>query len=268
VLFVIFVIFVATLAGCRNHPSVDGTSAESAEPADTDAVADGDTGSHGAALAEATDGVLRVEAWAAEAPHVGHNRLAYRVLDANGAPVEGAEVTNGPWLEVDGEGHGCPATPLVAMGEGWYEGEIVYIVGGTWTDFVRVSEGGRDRELALTYGVEDTGFGAEVTVEELRWFVSFDPLGEAMVGANPFLLTVHEMSDMVSFPEVPDLSVTVEPFMPGMGHGSDGNVDPVYVGSGTYEGTVVFSMAGPWEVRFTLSEGAATPVEVLFDIEI
>ena len=235
---------------------------------DTDTDTDTDAPTDRLALGSATDGAFTVEAWADEEPHVGLNRVGYRVLDASGGPVDGLTVTHAPWMEMEDMGHACPFTTPSPAGGGWYESEVVFLMGGAWTDTVTVSDGATSSEHTFAVEVEETNFGTIVTVGDASWFVAFDLAAEPAVGANPFVLTVHAMQDAANFPEVADLQVVVDPSMPSMGHGSAGNVDPVYVGAGVYAGTVVFSMGGPWEVRFTLSGGDGTEVEVTFEVEV
>jgi hypothetical protein len=265
---------VLLLVGCvgtdvaEPHDTSRDTGRDTGTDTDTGEDTDTDTPKDRVALGSAADGAFTVEAWADEAPHVGHNRVGYRVLDGTGAPVDGLTVTHAPWMEMEDVGHACPYTVPSPAGGGWYESEVVFLMGGAWTDTVTVSDGATSSNHTFAVEVEETHFGQMVTAGDASWFVAFDLAAEPATGANPFVLTVHAMQDAATFPEVPDLQVVVEPSMPRMGHGSEGNVNPVYVGAGVYSGTVVFSMGGPWEVLFTLSGGDGTEVEVVFEVEV
>jgi hypothetical protein len=50
----------------------------------------------------------------------------------------------------------------------------------------------------------------------------------------------------------------LEPWMPSMGHGSPGSVDPAHTTLGRYAGQLSFSMPGEWETTVTISRGATT----------
>lgn len=64
------------------------------------------------------------------------------------------------------------------------------------------------------------------------------------VGHNPFAVTVAYQDGG----PITDLTVTVVPDMPSMGHGSSGNVDPTHVGDGRYEGSANLTMPGEWRI--------------------
>ncbi len=61
---------------------------------------------------------------------------------------------------------------------------------------------------------------------------------------------------MMSFPNVDGLTTEIETLMPSMGHGSEGNVAPVGVGNGRYQGVVGLSMTGDWEITFTFFDAS------------
>jgi len=265
--------FAAFVAGCVGTDLVDpadsggDTDTDADTDTDTDTDADTDTPPEPVALGSGTDGALTIEAWADAAPRVGLNHLSFRVLEG-GAPVDGLTVTHAPWMGMDDMGHACPYTVPVATGDGWYTSEVVFLMGGAWTDTVTGTDGATSLSHTFDLEVAETNLGAVVTAGDASWFVSFTlPEGPA-VGANPFALTVHTMVDAETFPEVAGIQAVVEPTMPSMGHGSEGNVDPVYVANGVYEGTVVFSMAGPWEVAFTLTDTDGAEVAVTFALEV
>jgi hypothetical protein len=165
--------------------------------------------------------------------------------------------------------HSCPHTVPEAAGGGWYASEVVFIMAGTWSDTIIASDGVTSPAYTFPgFAVAETGMAQSLMVGDEKWMVAFDIAGEPVLGANSFVLTVHRREDAMSFPEVPDLTVSVVPWMPAMDHGSNGNVDPVYTGDGKYEGTVVFSMNGIWEVALKLVDGAGTEAMATFVMDI
>lgn len=228
----------------------------------------GDTGGGRLAIASETDGALTVEVWADEALHVGLNAVGFRVLGADGAPVDGLTLAQAPLMDMGDMVHSCPYTQPVGAGDGWYESGVVFIMGGTWANTVTISGGATGEVAFAALDVGETGMQTTLMAGGAMWMVTFDIAGEPVVGDNPFVLTVHAMMDPLTFPPVPDLPITVEPFMPDMGHGSEGNIDPVYVGEGRYEGTAVFSMGGAWEVTFEIADGSGGTLSAVFNLEI
>jgi hypothetical protein len=77
------------------------------------------------------------------------------------------------------------------------------------------------------------------------------------IGLNPIVFTLHQMQDMMTFVPVNDATLALDPEMPSMGHGSPGSISPILTAPGRYEGSLSFSMAGPWETTVTVTEAAA-----------
>jgi hypothetical protein len=206
-----------------------------------------------------------VEVWAGAPLRVGLNDVAFRVLDGGSTAVDGLTLTQAPLMDMGESAHACPYTEPVAAGDGWYESEVVFQMAGAWADTVSVS----DVDYAFTMlEVAETGLAQMAMVGTATWAVTLTFAADPEMGDNPFVLTVHDKQDMLTFPEVAGLSVTVEPFMPSMGHGSEGSVDPTYTEHGKYEGSVNFSMAGTWEATFTLDDGAGGAATVTFEVEV
>jgi hypothetical protein len=77
------------------------------------------------------------------------------------------------------------------------------------------------------------------------------------VGLNPIVFTLHQMQDMMTFVSVDDATLALDPEMPSLGHGAPGSIAPTFTSPGRYQGSLSFSMAGPWEITVTVSEAAA-----------
>jgi copper chaperone NosL len=75
------------------------------------------------------------------------------------------------------------------------------------------------------------------------------------VGTQPFVLLIGREGPDGGLEPVEDLDVLIEPSMPSMGHGSQGNVHPEPAGAGRYEGPINLTMPGPWIVHVTLQRG-------------
>lgn len=67
-------------------------------------------------------------------------------------------------------------------------------------------------------------------------------------GLNDFTCLLHRTADNQNFEQIDGAQVYIFPWMPLMGHGSSGNVNPVTLGDGMYKGKVDFNMPGSWTV--------------------
>lgn len=246
------------------------TSHDSPADTGTDISTDTSTSTTGReSLGLESDDTLTVEAWAEEALHVGLNEVAFRVSAADGTPLAGRILSQAPLMTVGEAAQSCPHTEPTDAGGGWYESDVVFVTAGTWEDAVTVSDDAGDRTFAFTdLDVLETGLAQAIPVGSGTWVLTVTIPGGPQVGDNPFVLTVHSMAGPLSFSEVAALSVTITPTMPDMGHGSTGNVDPVFTEDGRYEGLLVFSMGGAWEVEFALSDGAGIEAAATFAIDV
>lgn len=91
-----------------------------------------------------------------------------------------------------------------------------------------------------------------------KYIISYVQPRDPKVGVNDFELAIHTRVSMMSFPAATGLTVTMEPSMPSMGHGSPNNVDPVHSANGHYKGSVNFTMTGTWVIDLTLLNGTDT----------
>lgn len=115
----------------------------------------------------------------------------------------------------------------------------------------------------LELNVSPTGMVKSFVYNDKSYFfVIHSPL-TPKVGMNNFILQSYIRANMMTYSTINNLEIEAEPFMPSMGHGSNGNKNPTITKDGIYTGTVNFSMTGDWEVRLTIKENdvvIGTPV--------
>lgn len=253
------VTLAVALAACAGDPAANTPSARVS-------IATATTGTGGLVVELLADGRLET----GMAPlHVS--------VTASGQPVTDAVVSFEPMMAMStGMNHACPVWPFVIGADGLYHGATNFGMAtsmmGSWSAKVGVTRPGQGRVEASfpSLVVADSG--------RAKSFQSFDPDAAVTtkflasvrfpsapkVGLNPVVITLHRMASMTSFPPVDDAVIHVDPQMPSMGHGSSGNVDPVLVSSGVYEGTLGFSMTGDWETTVTFTRGARTVGAAVF----
>ena len=221
-------------------------------------------------IGNAVENGLSIELYADQDLKVGLNVLYFDLTDiASEEQVTEAQITQKPIMHMETMNHSCPvagpgSTP---NSEGLFESEVVFIMAsgmmGTWDDtvFVENQETNTSHQLVFeNLTVAETNMKKNLVFDDadsnqVIYIVTLNGLEEPKVGLNDLILTVHKKQTMMSFPEVADLSISIDPQMPDMGHGSEGNVNPGYSENGKYEGKVAFSMTGYWTIDFTFSQG-------------
>jgi hypothetical protein len=79
-----------------------------------------------------------------------------------------------------------------------------------------------------------------------------------VLGANTFTCLMHRTQDDKNYYEVDSAQMIIKPWMRVHGHGSTGNVNPVWKGNGIYEGKAMFTMPGNWDVYDTIKINGTT----------
>lgn len=217
-------------------------------------------------IARTDDGQLEAELLAEDSLKVGLNTIYYRITDLEtNDPVYDAEVEQTPVMYMMDYAHSCPHTnpDRLANADDLFVGEIVFIMAGGamghWDDTLKVTPTGTGSTHTLVFhdiSVRETNMKKNLVYvdadsNQVIYILTLNGLDETEVGTNPFILTIARKESLMSFTPVTDLDITVEPRMPDMGHGSEGNVDPVHTEHGKYAGTVGFNMTGYWTVDFT-----------------
>jgi hypothetical protein len=229
--------------------------------------------------ANSESGDFNVELLAEKALFQGYNKLYFNIKkNADESEVEQASVSLLPIMHMSMMTHAAPfENPESTTDEyGYFEGAVVFIMPSN------PDEGWELRVAVDVEGIKDTAYLAipeVISLEEERefnvvseldgktYFISLLEPSEPEVGINDIEFTVHYRENMMSFPAAENLSITIEPEMPSMGHGSPNNVNPTYMGNGHYKGKVNFTMTGWWRVNIEVSnDGQPIGDDLSFDI--
>jgi hypothetical protein len=101
--------------------------------------------------------------------------------------------------------------------------------------------------------------------DQASYFLTFAEPQRPRVGVQDFSLFVHRLNaDSSEYLPVSGLTIDHEPTMPSMGHGSEGNVAPVYRANGRYDGKISFNMTGDWRIDIAAKQGNIMLLKTFF----
>ena len=224
------------------------------------------------------DDYFQVELMADGPLYVGYNKLYLAVKETTSdEPVPMAAITFHPLMNMMDMSHAAPVEdPDEYPGDdGYFEGAVVFTMPDNadekWTLAVAVEADGVKDTVNFDLSVASPEGARLVSVvsplDGTSYFISLLEPSDPVVGINDIEFTVHEKENMMSFPPVGDVTLSIEPEMPSMGHGSPNNVDPVDQGNGHYLGKVNFTMTGWWRINLVVTEGSETiSDELYFDV--
>ena len=203
---------------------------------------------------------------------VGYNKFEILINKTGSEDAyTNAEIVLKPMMDMGAMKHASPVeNPVLnANFDKVFGGAVVFVMPsgemGTWQITMEVKDKDTDASGEVMLPVEimlpDESRMRSFTIGDNKYFVSLVEPSAPIVGINPFEVTVHTRKTMMEWPSVNNFTITIEPEMPDMGHGSPNNVNPVFTSNGHYEGKVNFTMDGYWKINmnFTL-DGQSTPL--------
>jgi len=220
------------------------------------------------------DNSLIISVFADDALTVGYNRLYVRTTDLNGNTIDQAPNTLMPHMYMPSMEHAAPMESLGAssLGEGIYEYAMVFTMPSEgemmrWEIWLDVE--GQELKMPITVAPSSKkrmfSFVSETSGKKL--FIALVDPQEPKVGINDFELAIFEKKSMMEWPPVDYCTISFEPEMPSMGHGSPNNEYPVSIGNGHYKGKVNFTMDGLWQLNLIINENNIEEGSGYFEIE-
>lgn len=210
-----------------------------------------------------TSSNLTVTLYADDDLSVGYSRLYAEVKDQTGTIVDNATVEYAPLMDMGMMQHACPVEqPGFNNNSNFYEGAMVFTMSsatGTW--YLEVLVNGSPATFTLNVADAPLGIkevGTYSGTDGINYIISLKRPVAWSVGSNDLVVLLHKRQDMMHFPVVDSMELVFTPEMVSMGHGSTGNVDPVSIGSGYYQGIASLSMSGDWRFHFELKKNGVT----------
>jgi hypothetical protein len=202
-----------------------------------------------------------LEIWHDGALKEGYSKLHMVLRDsANPATlIPDAHIMMMPMAAVGGSG-GADAPyeePEGSDAERKFLGGILFPTAGNWTLHTTVHNHLNDEEaevfipVTVSLDTPSTHYSFADTDTTGMYIAWAPPAKPDYIGMNDLELVVFRRQADHSWAPDSSYSLTINPVMPSMGHGSDGNVNPVHEALGHYLGKVNYSMAGDWKVTVT-----------------
>ncbi|MCC7070530.1 MAG: FixH family protein [Deltaproteobacteria bacterium] len=236
-------------------------------------------------IASVSDGELSLELLVrgSASLRAGRNTILLALRDeASDEPVRAATITQAWQMTMPEMTHGCPArNPITGTtDDGRYPAAVLRprasSTTATWSNRVSVATGGGAEHLLVFTDLPVAPSDRAITLEgadgasylvTLSFAEGTSDNHEPALGANPYILTVHEASSALSYAPVSDAALQVSADMPAMGHGAD-TPPPSYDAEGEYVGAMELAMAGAWRVSFALSRAGVPLGVAAFDLSI
>lgn len=198
----------------------------------------------------------------------GYNAISIRIKDkATNAYVENASLTWLPIMKMTTMDHSCPKSEVSkSLGKSTvYDGFIIYqmtnLDGSGWS-------------LKVDYSIDGVSYTASSDIivmqndnqnvtsfmgsDEVRYVMALIEPSDPKIAINKLKVGLYKMETKMSFPEVADYKITLDPRMPGMGnHSSPNNTDLIYNGAEKmYNGNLSLTMTGYWVLNLKLLNAA------------
>jgi hypothetical protein len=231
------------------------------------------------AKADSKSDNFNVELLAEQILFQGYNKLYLSIKkNTDESQVTQASISILPLMHMTSMTHAAPfENPEDIVNEnGYFEGASIFIMPSNpdegWKLRVAIDAGGIKDTTYLTIPEvtsldEAREFSVVSEADGKTYFISLLEPSKPEVGINDIEFTVHYRENMMSFPAAENLSITIEPEMPSMGHGSPNNVNPTHIGNGHYKGKVNFTMTGWWRVNIDVSkDGEPIGNDLSFDV--
>ena len=224
-------------------------------------------------IGRAADGPVTVELYAEHLLSAGYQRVYVDVRNGN-TRLTDAHVVLSPLMDMGMMKHSCPTEQPASSPDanGYFAGAVIFTMAGSadqWSVGIDV----HDHEANTTHSVSipvtvEASSNVRVIKDGMHKTVITLVDHDWRVGINDVEFLVHESTDGFAFQPVEGLATTLEPTMPSMGHGSEGNVDPVHAHDGWYTGRVNFTMTGEWDLALELFGGEELVAAANFLVQV
>lgn len=195
----------------------------------------------------------------------GYNEIFVALFDS----TDGTRLSNGhfditPMMNMGSMIHSSPVenTEDTMTTNGYFRSAVVFSMAGTaleWSLNLSFHNHKNEKNGIGSIGVNviaSSPVKFKSTVLTLdsnsKVFITLIKPTKPLVGINDIEFVLHKKTGMMTYPSIDNYTIEIEPYMPSMGHGSPGNINPINSGQGHYLGKVNFTMSGLWNVKIKL----------------
>lgn len=228
-------------------------------------------------LAEGFTAGTKLELYADDTLRTGYNRLYIRALDsATNAVIRDAQFTLKPTMDMGSMTHSCPTEQPTSsqISADLFPAAAIFTMEGNdaqqWSLSISFrSTAPKEGTLTFPISVIKGTFPPKIFMDSngKEMILAMLPLANPIVGMNDVEFAVFSNTSDVYTP-IDDLTMTITPEMPSMGHGSPNNVNPTNKGNGYYAGKVNFIMTGEWKINLALERSGAIVGKQFFMITL
>lgn len=213
-------------------------------------------------ISETQRGDLTLGVYSEKALFAGYNTIYFEVTKGE-TFLENANLNFTPIMDMGAMKHSCPVVQPILNPDGIFEAKVLFqmpSMEGTWVLNLDINdaESNTSESFIVPISVIQPELSRVIVtssdLDNTRLIIGYVEPKTPSVGANDFTIAIYTMENMMSFVPINNLTVEIEPEMPSMGHGSSGNINPVFTKNGMYEGTVSFNMTGDWRIHLTLNQ--------------
>jgi len=214
---------------------------------------------------------FRIELYADQNLFAGYNPVTVVVRDRERI-LHDVSVVLEPVMTMNSMSHGCPVEQPVYDDAGTYHGAVLFTMPsgemGFWNINATVVYRDETFETSMPATVEPAQPSRVLTFtgsDNENYYAGYHFTDGTKIGVNPIEIVVFRRDGDEYIP-VEDLTISLTPEMPSMGHGSPNNEDPVHEGRGHYKGKVNFTMTGDWRLTLEIRRGEDLLTSRYFDI--
>lgn len=226
-----------------------------------------------------TDGLI-VELYADNSLMVGYNPVYIRVLDsANRSLLYNINLDITPLQDKGATINSAPAENpgLQPNNKGYYEGAVVFLSPSSLGDWVLQIDltniqGSIQSSVEFELSVIEPAkkrllfFESKNTLEKI--YLSYVEPHKPGPGLNDYEIVIHKKLNAMNYPAVSFYNIKLDTEMPGTGHSSANNVNPVHSISGHYNGNVNLTLPGIWHINMNLFQNSDTVIgDIFFEID-
>jgi hypothetical protein len=220
----------------------------------------------------------KVELWAKESLFAGYNPVFFALYDSvSGKRITDAHIHLHPEMSMmGGMNHSCfVENPDEEAINNLFPASIAFVMPsgdmGLWSLEVSVHNHLNNQHGEAEFDITVVNPPASriksfVTGGGEKIFIAYHFPNEMKVGINDLEIIAFRKDGDFEFNPIESLTMTLEPEMPSMGHGSPNNVNPVHTSNGHYAGKVNFTMTGGWRLNLDILEGSTLLQELFFDV--